>query len=137
MTKPRLRSPLLILVAGVTCFGAALIHVTGDPERVGRQLGSEAIAAAIGNAVPAAACDSNGRVTEGALNCIDYRWRDELRYRIVRDGSVRIFTMTDASRPRLIAEVASDGAGHVSAGSARATAEFIFDILLGIVTSSG
>jgi hypothetical protein len=137
MTKRRLRIPLLILVAGVTCFGAALIHVTGDPERVGRQLGSEVVGAAIGKAVPTAACDHNGKVTNGALNCADYRWRDELRYRVVRDGSVRIFTMTDAARPRLSAEVTSDGAGHVSAGSARATAEFMFDILLGIVTTSG
>lgn len=137
MTKPRLRIPHLIIVAGVTCFGAALIHVTGDPKRVERQLGSEIVRAAISREVPTATCDHNGKIMDEALNCIEYRWRDELRYRVVRDGSVRIFTMTDASRPRLIAEVTSDGDGHVSPGAARATAEFMFDILLGIVTPSG
>ncbi len=134
MTTSRFRIPLLILVAGVMVFGAALIHVTGDPERVERQLASETVAAAIQQPSPTTACGPDGGIVhEGIPGCVDYLWRDETRYRVFRGDLVKIFTLSDPARPHLIATIDGDGRARVSKGSARATSEFIFDILVGIV----
>jgi hypothetical protein len=134
MSKSRSRIPLLFLIAGVTGFGAALIHVTGDPDMVGRRLASEQVTDAIRQSPATAACAPDGRIaTEGGLDCVDYLWRSEARYRVVRGDDVRIFTLSDPARPHLIATIDGDGRAQVSKGSARTTSEFIFDILVGIV----
>lgn len=136
MTMSWRRALPVLLASVIAVLGVALIHVTGDPDRIEHQLGSEKVSTAVRGPTPTTVCGSDGRLkTDGTPNCVDYLWRNEIRYRVFRDDVVRIFTLSDPERPRLIAIIDRDGKAHVSKGAARTTSEFIFDILLGIVTA--
>lgn len=135
MTMSRLRTLPVLLASVIAILGVVLIHVTGDPDRIEHHLGSEKVSTAVRGPSPSTACGSDGRLKSDRVpNCVDYLWRNEIRYRVFRDDVVRIFTLSDPAWPRLIAMIDRDGKAHVSKGAARTTSEFIFDILLGIVT---
>jgi hypothetical protein len=136
MTESKLTLPLKCAVASLFCLSAGLIHASSNPTLVSRQLGSEMVRNSLTRSGAKSACDQDGfALDEGPANCVDYYWYDELRYRVVRDENIRIFSMSQSKHPHLIGAVTQDGIAEVSRGGAKPTFEFMLEMMLGVVSS--
>ncbi|NTF23573.1 hypothetical protein G6L37_34950 [Agrobacterium rubi] len=134
ITKAHLRLPGLCLAAATGLVGVAGIYMTGNAALIERALSSSSIVDAIKRTEPSDVCDNLGRIMdEGDPNCTSYYWNSEFRYRVIVSGATRIFSMSNPSRPYLIAMIHEDGAAQITRGAVRITSGFVLDLALGSV----